>query len=71
MGPVLIAGKYYDDATVPFALEVYERRQNERRRDAYLMALGVGTATTIVLSAMVYLAGWIIAWVMRGFRRTA
>ena len=35
-----------------------------------LMGLGIGTAGTVMLSALAYLVGWVIAWILGGFRRT-
>jgi hypothetical protein len=63
--------KYDDSATVPFTLEVYDRRQDEHWRNVYLTGLGLGTAATIVVSGLLYLIGWVIAWIIRGFRRGA
>jgi hypothetical protein len=31
----------------------------------------MGIVGTVTLSALVYLAGWVMAWILRGFRRTA
>jgi hypothetical protein len=68
---IYLSRKYDDTRTVPYTLAVYERESYARWRNNYLGGLGIGIVGTVTLSALVYFAGWVIAWILRGFRRAA
>ena len=63
--------KYDDTKTIPFTMETYERRQQEHWRNIYLAELAVGTVGTVAISGLIYLAGWVVGWIIRGFRLRA
>jgi hypothetical protein len=58
----------FDDATVPYTLEAYDRHGSTQWRESYLQALALGAVVTL-LSALVYLCGLIVGWIFQGFRR--
>ena len=66
----IFQSRQYDD-TVPYTIEAYDRRDDEHWRDFYLSAVGWGAGGTLVISALVYLIGWIVGWIIRGFRPRA
>ena len=55
---------------MPYTLAVYDRNRDAQWRNVYLANLGIGAVITVTLSALVYLVGWVTAWILRGFRRT-
>ena len=61
-----IAAKDGRDET-PYSIEVFEKNETARKMEAF----GVGTliwgTATIILSALVYAAGSMLAWIIRGF----
>jgi hypothetical protein len=57
------------DETVPYTLQAYDRRADARWRETYLGTLVFGTIVTVLLSAFIYLCGWVVGWIYRGFRR--
>ena len=59
----------FDDATVPYTLEAYERHGSAQWRESYLQALALGAVATGLLSAFVYFCGLIVGWISQGFRR--
>jgi hypothetical protein len=68
---IYLSRKYDDTGTVPYTLAVYDGNRDTHWRNVYLAGLGIGVVGTVTLSALVYLVGWVIAWILRGFRRTA
>jgi hypothetical protein len=66
---IYLSRKYDDTRTVPYTLAVYDRKSHAYWRNYYLQGLGIGIIGTVTLSALVYFAGWVIAWILRGFRR--
>jgi hypothetical protein len=42
-----------------------------KRTGEITISRDVGIVGTVTLSALVYFAGWVIAWILRGFRRAA
>jgi hypothetical protein len=63
--------KYDDTRTVPYTLAAYDRNRDAHWRNVYLTSLSIGTVGAVIVSALVYFVGWVIAWIIRGFRRTA
>jgi hypothetical protein len=57
------------DSTVPYTLEAYNRKNSADSRDAYLVALGIGAAGTAIASGLVYFLGWLVGWILTGFRQ--
>ena len=47
----------FDNATVPYTLEDFDRHGSVQWRESYLQALGLGVVATGLLSAFVYLCG--------------
>src|SRR5262245_51450553 len=62
--------KYDATGTVPYTLAVYDRNRDAQWRNVYLANLGIGAVITVTLSALVYVVGWVTAWILRGVRRT-
>ena len=58
----------YDD-TVPYTFEAYKRNNSAWDREQYLFALGMGVAGTAIASGLVYFLGWLVGWVVTGFRQ--
>ena len=61
--------RQFDDATVPYTLENFDRHASVQWREIYLQALALGAVATGLLSAFVYLCGLIVGWIFQGFRR--
>jgi hypothetical protein len=64
---IYLSRKY--DSTAPYTLEAYKRSNSGNSREQYLYALAIGAAGTAVLSALVYFFGWLVAWILAGFRQ--
>ena len=58
----------YDD-TVPYTFEAYKRNNSAWDREQYLFALVMGVAGTAIASGLVYFLGWLVGWVVTGFRQ--
>lgn len=54
---------------LPFTLETYDRDSAEYKLDEFLKGLSFLLAATLVCSGLVYLSGWVLAWIIRGFRK--
>ncbi|WP_144259653.1 hypothetical protein [Methylocystis sp. ATCC 49242] len=67
----LYTHRKYDPSPPPFSMEQYDKSMATHRRgefqDAFLLFGGV----SIVASAVVYFFGFLIAWIIRGFKITA
>jgi hypothetical protein len=61
--------KYDNTNTVPYTLEAYKSNESAEHRNWYLMALGVGVAGTAIGSGLVYFLGWLVGWILTGFRQ--
>ena len=57
------------DSTIPYTLEAYNSNRAAWLRNEYLMALGVGAAGTALVSGLVYFLGWLVGWIVIGFRQ--
>ena len=57
------------DNTVPYTLEAYKTDKSAWDRNQYLIALGMGAAGTAIASGLVYFFGWLVGWILAGFRR--
>jgi hypothetical protein len=55
----------------PYTLEIYHQRQSEKWWRYYRAHATYGIIATLFVSAFVYLCGWIIGWIYRGFRKGA
>jgi hypothetical protein len=58
-------GKFKD--TVPFTLATYEKDLVARRWEQFLTAIYILGFLSVVLSGLTYFAGWVVAWIRRGF----
>ena len=58
----------YDD-TVPYTFEAYKRNSSAWDREQYLFALVMGVAGTAIASGLMYFLGWLVGWVVTGFRQ--
>ena len=59
--------KYHD--TVPYTLEAHKSETGPQESRNYdLTALSMGTAGTAIVSGLVYFLGWLVGWVLTGFR---
>jgi len=57
------------DNTVPYTLEAHKSSNSAESRDWYLIKLGIGAAGTAIASGLVYFLGWLVGWVVAGFRQ--
>lgn len=57
------------DKTVPYTLEAHKSRNAANSREQYLIALGMGTVGTVFVSGLVYFFGWLVGWILTGFRQ--
>src|SRR5262245_14762140 len=55
---------------LPYTLEAYDKEADRHWREAFAVVLGIGFAATLLISAGVYFLGWVIAWIVAGFRTT-
>jgi hypothetical protein len=61
--------KYDASVPPPCTLRDYENYRNSWWLQTYFMVLGIGTAMTVLISAVVYFLGWVVGWILRGFRQ--
>jgi hypothetical protein len=61
--------KYDSTNTVPYTLEVYTSHNSAEDRQQYLIGLGIGAAGTAIVSGLVYFLGWLVGWILTGFRQ--
>jgi hypothetical protein len=61
--------KYDKDIVLPYTLEAYKNHQSALHRRDYLIALGAGVAGTAIASGLVYFLGWLVGWILTGFRQ--
>jgi hypothetical protein len=66
---IYTARKSEDSKSVPYTLEVYKSDQSAYARNQFLIALSIGVAGTAIASGLVYLLGWLVGWILTGFRR--
>jgi hypothetical protein len=52
----------------PYTERDFDAEMQSRLDKAYKQTLGYGTAIAFVLSALLYAVGFVVAWVLRGFR---
>ena len=57
------------DSTVPYTLEAYNSNRAAWHRNVYFWALGIGAAGTAIASGLVYFFGWLVGWILMGFRQ--
>ena len=57
--------------TLPFTLVTYERGREADKWDQFLTMLTLLGILSAILSALAYFAGWVVAWIRRGFVKTA
>ena len=57
------------DNTVPYTLDAYKTYSFERDREHYLAALAVAAAGTAIISGLIYFFGWLVGWILTGFRQ--
>jgi hypothetical protein len=60
----------YSNQETPLTLEKYERHFVWKLWEPILVFSGIGFVLAIILSALVYGMGKVVAWVVRGFRQT-
>jgi hypothetical protein len=61
--------KYDKDIVLPYTLEAYKSKKSAYDREQYLIALSVGVAGTAIASGLVYFLGWLVGWILTGFRQ--
>ena len=61
--------KSEDSKSVPYTLEAYDNWHSAWVRRNYLIGLSIGVAGTAIASGLVYFLGWLVGWVLTGFRR--
>ena len=61
--------KSEDSKSVPYTLEVYDRDHSAWVRRNYLIGLSIGVAGTAIASGLVYFLGWLVGWILAGFRQ--
>jgi hypothetical protein len=55
---------------LPYTEADFNKQFDESLSDHYRGHLLIGVVGSLIFSALAYIAGWVIAWVVRGFRRT-
>jgi hypothetical protein len=60
-----------DQDVYPYTLDLYDKREATRKRADFLELAGVFSGLIAVVSGLVYLAGFLVAWIRRGFARVA
>jgi hypothetical protein len=61
--------KYDKDVVLPYTLEAYKSKQSASDRKQYLVELSIAVAGTAIASGLVYFLGWLVGWVLTGFRQ--
>ena len=61
--------KYDNVSELPYTLEAYKKHQFASDRKQYLIALSIGLAGTAIASGLVYFLGWLVGWILAGFRQ--
>ena len=61
------SGRKYD--VVPYTLKTYDSDHSAWVRRNYLGGLGIGVAGTAIASGLVYFLGWLVGWILMGFRQ--
>jgi len=61
--------KYDKDIVLPYTLEAYKSKKSAYDREQYLIALSIGVAGTAIASGLVYFLGWLVGWILTGFRQ--
>jgi hypothetical protein len=54
---------------VPYTLEAYDSWHSAWVRRNYLIGLSIGADGTAIASGLVYFLGWLVGWVVTGFRQ--
>jgi hypothetical protein len=55
--------------SVPYTLETYDNWHSAWVRRNYLIGLSIGIAGTAIVSGLVYFLGWLVGWILTGFRQ--
>ena len=53
----------------PIHLRLTNRNNSAWDREQYLFALVIGVAGTAIASGLMYFLGWLVGWVVTGFRQ--
>ena len=61
--------KFEASKSVPYTLEVYDRDHSAWVRRNYLGGLSIGVAGTAIASGLADFLGWLVGWVLTGFRQ--
>jgi hypothetical protein len=61
--------KYDNVSELPYTLKAYKNHQSASARKQYLIALGAGVAGTAIVSGLVYFLGWLVGWILTGFKQ--
>lgn len=64
---IFLSRKY--DSTIPYTLEAYKSDNSAKSWAQYLAALGIGATGTAIVSGLVYFFGWLVGWILTGFRQ--
>jgi hypothetical protein len=60
---------YDREAPLPYSMERHYSQNSIERWEAFGIALAILIPMVLIGSALVYLAGWLVAWIRRGFRQ--
>lgn len=63
------ARKYYGGHSVPYTLKQYQDWHRANWWSNYLGSVLFTLVATLLMSGLVYLLGWSVAWIRRGFQR--
>lgn len=61
--------KYRERTTAPYTIEVYDTDERAYRLDQFGVGAAMFSAMALVASALLYLAGYTVNWIRRGFRK--
>lgn len=63
--------KYEDIDTYPYSISAYDNKESKRKREDYLTGALMYGVLVLIASGLLYLVGFLIAWIRRGFVQTA
>lgn len=65
---VHFARKYDETGIIPYTLAAHDKQDSHFARKSYFQFAGILVVTALIFAALVYGAGWVVAWIVRGFR---
>lgn len=65
------ARKYDDSNTIPFTIEAFDRQKNRQYYEYLFGTMAATSVITLVCAGLVYFAGFLTAWIRRGFAKAA